>query len=306
MASVSFSLPSGRHLGVTGFGDSFSRSLVVFCHPAPGSSRFDPDPTVSNSYGVRMLAIDRPGYGSSDPLPADEWPTITRAADDIAAYLTSAEVLADSMGAVAFQRRVSVVGWSAGGRVALALAARHPGVVSRVAICGTPAPQHQVPWIPEEFLSSTRQLLALPAAQAKERLAGMLARQLPGNEDGSGALALLGESESDESALAAPGARDRVDGMLRDAFRQGPAGFAADILSYATDDWGFDLSRVRAEVLLLYGADDPVVSAAHGRWYQSQLPSAEVEVVAGAGHFALLPSWRRILHHVEPSPESPH
>ena len=79
--------------------------LVVFCHCAPGAGLFDPDPVQTHARKVTLLAVDRPGYGRSDPVAAGEWATVASAADDIATVL-------DALGA----GRVGVVGWSAGGR----------------------------------------------------------------------------------------------------------------------------------------------------------------------------------------------
>ena len=58
------------------------------------------------------------------------------AADDLAGVLDCLPV-----------ERVGVVGWSAGGRVALALAARRPDLVDRVVVLATPAPDEEVPRI---------------------------------------------------------------------------------------------------------------------------------------------------------------
>jgi pimeloyl-ACP methyl ester carboxylesterase len=113
--------------------------IVVFCHSAPGAGIFDPDPVETRSRNVRLLSVDRPGYGGSQPLRAGEWATVASAADDLATVLDSLCV-----------DRVGVVGWSAGGRVALALAARRPDLVDRVAVLATPAPDAEVPWIDDD------------------------------------------------------------------------------------------------------------------------------------------------------------
>ncbi len=80
MANLTFALRSGRRVGVTTLGDPSASRVVVFCHPAPGSSVFDPDPDASADHDVHIVALDRPGYGSSDPWPAGTWPGIARAA----------------------------------------------------------------------------------------------------------------------------------------------------------------------------------------------------------------------------------
>ena len=59
----------------------------------------------------------------------------------------------------------------------------------------------------------------------------------------------IGMSEADSDALAGPGVTNRISHMLREAFAQGVGGVAADILSYASDDWGFELDKVTAPVL---------------------------------------------------------
>lgn len=304
MAGLNWTLRSGRRVGVSGFGDPLADRLIVFCHPVPGAASFDPDPAVSSAARMRGVALDRPGYGASDPIADDSWPSVAAAADDIAEYLIGAEGVAEAMGAEGFDTRagVGVVGWSAGGRVALALAARHPQLVDRVAVVATPAPDSQVRWIAEDLALATRRLLSLPPAEAKAQLMAMLDSSAP--EGGVAAdridPSVLGASSADEAALSAPGARSRVTGMLREAFRQGQAGVADDILSYGGDDWGFRLADVRADTLLVYGGSDPLVGEAHAQWYRSQLPAASVRITPDAGHFVIVPEWERILRHLVP------
>src|SRR5690349_18219262 len=63
-------------------------SVVLLCHLAPGSGTFDPDPGATAAHAVRLVGVDRPGYGGSAPLE-DAFATIGGAADDAAAVLTA-------------------------------------------------------------------------------------------------------------------------------------------------------------------------------------------------------------------------
>ncbi len=256
---------------------------VVFCHPAPGAGNFDPDPRESAAQGVTLLASDRPGYGASDPAREYEWSTPANAADDIAEILERLGI-----------RSAGAAGWSAGGRVALALAARHPELIDRAVILSTPAPDEEVPWIPPEYKAGLDALRGLPPATVHARLRDMLAPMRPADPYAADAFAALGSGCADAAALAVPGASQRLGDMLAAAWRQDAAGLAADIAGYTLQPWGFDPAQVRARVLLLYGTADPVAGPAHGAWWRDRLPNAELERPE-MGHLLAIPLWGRAL-----------
>ena len=163
VAPVRFVLDSGRRVAVhrtttqvTWFpAERPSRGpeerVVVFCHSAPGAGVFDPDPSETRARNVRLISVDRPGYGRSTAIAAGTAPTIPSHADDLAAALEALDVA-----------EAAAVGWSAGGRIALALAARHPGLVRAVAVVATPAPHEDVPWIPDEHVAMIGELAGDP------------------------------------------------------------------------------------------------------------------------------------------------
>jgi len=304
MAERTYTLRSGRVVGMTGFGDPDAERIVIFCHSAPGSSVFDPDPDASAERNAHIVAIERPGYGSSDPWPAGSWPSIAQAADDIAEYIRSI-VLAESVIGVSRPRTIGVAGWSAGGRIALAVAARHPRLVDRVAIIGTPAPNEEVPWIDPQLQALSDQLGAMAPDEAMASLSAMLQPQADAvagaSEPDEVPLDLLGIGLVDQQALDRPGVRDRLGRMLKEAFRQGTGGVAGDILSYTARPWGFELSDVAAKTLVIAGQADPLAGHAHAAWYQKALPDARMEMVPGVGHLAVVPTWGRMLSHLAPA-----
>jgi pimeloyl-ACP methyl ester carboxylesterase len=246
-----------------------ARKTVVWCHGAPGAGNFDPDPAATRARDVTLIGVDRPGYGGSDPMAGGQWCTVGRAADDLA------EVL---------RRRgdgpAGVVGWSSGGRVAMALAARHPELVDRVAVVATPAPDEDVPWLDPGLRETLGALREMGPARAYA--------QLTVPESGAQVMRMLGEGGA------------RLGAMFDAAYAQGPIGMLADTAGVLLQPWGFEPVQVRAKTLLIYGADDRLVATRHGKWWQRHLPDARYEQVPGAGHLVIMPMWKRILAHLAP------
>lgn len=123
METTTFTQRSGRTVGVTTFGQPDAEHVVVLIHPE-GTEAFDPKPAVTAGRLVHVITVHPPGTGASEPVLQDLLP-VDRA-HDIAEVLGASEI-----------ERVGVVGWGSGGWVALALAAAHPELVSRVAVVST-------------------------------------------------------------------------------------------------------------------------------------------------------------------------
>jgi pimeloyl-ACP methyl ester carboxylesterase len=214
------------------------------------------------------------------------------AADDIAAVLDTLHV-----------ERVGIAGWSAGGRVALALAARRPDLVDRVVVVATPAPDEEVPWIDPEQRAELERLRTLGPEEAQTELRSRLRSLVPTDSFSAEALWLLAAVTADEPILRSPGVRHRLGGLLDAAFAQGAAGFAADIAGYCLQPWGFEPEAVEAKTLLLYGSRDALAGPRHGRWWREHLPDARLELAPEAGHLLLIPMWARALSHLAPDRE---
>jgi len=252
--------------------------VVVLLHSAPGSRRLDPDPAATAASGVRLLTIDRPGYGGSSPFAADVVASLAAQADDVAAVL-------DHLGVT----EAAVVGWSHGGRVAAALAARHPARTRAIALVGTPSPE-DLSWIPAEQQAMLDPLRSEPRT-ATARLAAIL-EQATGDEPGDGLAFLAGPA--DDGLLAVPAVRDRMTTMLAEAFAQGAIGCAADIVADQVAPWGFDPTSIGCPVHLVYSADD-FVAPHHGDWWEGRVVDPVRHRTDGVGHLLVVSEWPGIL-----------
>ena len=120
------SLRDGRRLVFDDVGDPSGR-IVIYLHGIPDSRWCrHPDDGIAERLGTRLISVDRPGYGDSDPDPDG---TLLSLAGDVAQ-------LADHLGAAEYQ----TLGWSGGGLFALACAARDPSRVVGVGVASALAP----------------------------------------------------------------------------------------------------------------------------------------------------------------------
>src|SRR5699024_1947321 len=69
MTAASAVLPDGRRLAYSEQGDPAGRPLLLL-HGTPGSRlQRHPDGELARRAGVRLVTVDRPGFGLSDPAP---------------------------------------------------------------------------------------------------------------------------------------------------------------------------------------------------------------------------------------------
>ncbi len=141
------------------------------------------------------------------------------------------------------------------------------------------------------MLAELRRDLAGAPAVLAEMLAPMTA-------DPAAAVEQVCGGPADDAVLAEPGVRAGLVDMLSEAFRQGAVGLAADLASYTLHDWGFDPRAVGAPVRCWYGAQDSIVSPAHGAWWAEQVADGSVTAVDGVGHLVIHRVWADVLAHL--------
>ncbi len=251
---------------------------VVFLHGTPDSRLArHPDDGLATAAGVRLIAVDRPGYGGSAPGP----------------FLPGVLGLLDELGL----GEVTVVAWSAGARAGLELAAS--GRASALHLVGglVPVEAYADPAVAaaaEHRVALIEMAEGLDAAELATEVAPMVA---PYPVDH--ALALEAQAEArgvaeQERLAAVPGALDRMADSLVEAVRSGLAGVEADVVAQVRS-WGVDLDAVAVPVTLWYGSEDSVTPSVFGEWYLGRLPDASLQVVPGAGHFVPITHWDLIL-----------
>jgi pimeloyl-ACP methyl ester carboxylesterase len=261
----------GRRVAWAQWGDP-SGPATLLLHRNPGSRLFDPDSGATAE--VHLLTIDRPGYGGTDPVPD---PTRAAVASDVAAVVDVAEV-----------DDVAVIGWSGGGMFALDSAARLGDRVRSLSLVCTPAPDDEIPWVPEDFRPLVKSVDSDPAGA----LASITAA-CSFYEDDPDAIVASDPGPADAAVRSRPGISEALTVMMREGARQGAIGMATDIVAGSRRD-PLPLDELGLPVRLWYG-DADWIGPDHGRWYAERLGDARLSVVPDTGHLLPLANWRAIL-----------
>jgi pimeloyl-ACP methyl ester carboxylesterase len=263
----------GRDVGFRLYGPR-TGSPVVMHNGTPGSSMLAPRhvATVERA-GVRLLVIDRPGYGASTRQPG-------RLVIDV---VTNVSRIVDDLG----WDRFAVWGGSGGAPHALACAAALPQRVTRCACVVGPAPFDAagLDWFAGMSPANIEEFrLAQLGDSAYRPLVERLGAEAVAAAT-AGDIQITEEYQLAESDIATLKARTTEDGYLarvQAAFRDGADGWIDDAIAMV-QPWGFDLSAIRVPVSVRYGLDDVLVPSSHGEYLARAIPNAHHALLSG-GH----------------------
>ncbi len=186
----------------------------------------------------------------------------------------TAEALADAV-ALSMPPACIVAGWSMGGMVALAWAARHPGQVRGLVLVGaSPCFVNRADWdkglAPEVLDGFARDLVI----DYRATLLRFLALQARGGD----------------------AAREVIAQLRMTVFGHGepdPAVLAAGLELLRNVDLRAQLGQVRCPTLVVHGGHDTLCPAPAGRWLAEHLPDARLAMHERASHAPFLshPEW---------------
>ncbi|TMB73516.1 MAG: alpha/beta hydrolase [Deltaproteobacteria bacterium] len=272
-------LEDGRLLGYAVYGDPEGWPIFYF-HGFPGS-RLEAQlaDRVAARMGIRLIALDRPGFGLSDFKPRRtifEWP------DDVVK-------IADALGI----NRFATIGVSGGGPYAAACALKIPQRLTAVAIvCGlgpldTPNGTDRMIRTNHLIFFLGRRLPWL----AKISL-WRIAYQVRRNPEGTLRRMIVALPDPDKAVLARPEVKTAMKDNVVEAFRGGSRGAACELLLY-TRPWGFLLQDIATRVNLWHGEQDVSVPPTMGQYQARTIPNCRAIFYPGEGHFSL------VINHME-------
>jgi len=273
--SRTLKLPDGRALGYCCYGEEGGAATFYF-HGFPGSRL---EAGFVAAPGLRLIAVDRPGYGLSSPLHGRallDWPA------DVGA-------LAGHLGL----QRFGVLGISAGAPYALACAwALKDRITGAAIVCGIGPPD--APGMNEGLM---RRLKRVGRKRMTFAVVVWLGRLILRRRDAERRFlafrrnmnARLSSDVPKELAVSS----DELARHLFVSWREGlrvSDGVLSDARIYASP-WRFELHDIRVPVHFWHGTEDRIVPVAVARYGASKVPGAHAHIKDGEGHFSIILNW---------------
>lgn len=209
------------------------------------------------SRGQRAIAIDRSGYGHSDPSPVGDY-SMGRNADEVIELMEVLDL-----------RDVTLVGWSYGGATASIVAARRPARLAQLVLVGTGGPDGPDATPPEANLLMEA-FYSEPVMRWRSAVPPI----------GRGLIRAL----SDVAFSGQPMPDWWIPGVIANFQRWDT------LLTYRGEmfdfdpDAGFDYGEINVPTLLLHGDDDRLADIAISRYLVALIPDATLLETPGGSH----------------------
>ena len=277
----SIRLSDGRNMGITSVGrdDGFP----IFHFHGSGSSRLEVKLLAEQAYEeeVRLIGLDRPGIGLSDPKTGYrllDWP------DDVVE-------VADQLGI----ERFAVEGLSAGGPYSLACAYKIPRRLTACGLISTVSP----PDLMRKAGTGSMRVMWWIGAHAPHLMLyyARLVQRMTGSDEASIEKYLVRYAsrlgEADKRLLSDPEIRRSISQAMAESFRQGADGNLEVVLAEG-GPWGFLLEQVKFEKLFLWhGEQDKIMPIATARLLARMLPHCTATFYPDEGHFSTIANHAR-------------
>ncbi len=278
-------LEDGRNMAWQEYGDP-NGEPVIHCHSVLGSRlelALDAD-EISKQKSVRLIVIDRPGFGVSDPNSEMSFVN----------WVKDLVQLADSLSLEKF----SLTGYAMGGNYALACAHEIPHRLKKVVLISSGMPAKSFSDFDEMIpLYKMNIRLAKYLPKLYKLLSDVLVKGVI--NDPVGFFSQLSEkmAEEDQKIMSCDVFKSEMFASLQEGFRQGGKASSFEIIQLM-HDWGFEPGDITMPVTVWYGDCDHHVPKVLSERVKEHVKETGFFVQEGQGHYMFYTHWARILDEI--------
>lgn len=277
-----FQLSDGRNLAYSEYGDP-NGVPVIHCHSVLGSRleiAFDAA-EISKKHSVRLIVVDRPGYGASD---SDPEASFTKWVNDLIQLLDYLMI-----------ETFSLTGYAMGGLFALACAHQIPHRLKHVAIVSTGiTPKSSEDYKTMIPLYKMNTLLAKNIPKIYSLLTGILVKGILSEPETFFEQFNEYLDSADQDIMNSGEFKANMFSSLTESFRLGGKAASKEVAQFM-HNWEFDISEITTPVSLWHGTSDFHVPVALGKRLSEHLNDAHLHIKEGQGHYLFYTHWNEIL-----------
>jgi pimeloyl-ACP methyl ester carboxylesterase len=286
MKDLTIPLKDGRKIGYIEYGDP-DGFPVMFFHGTPGSRLiFLEDDETSRELGIRLISLDRPGFGISTPKPNR---TVLDWAEDV-------KEVADYLSVDKF----AIIGVSGGGAFAAACAYKLADRVTTAALVSSTTPwengkapksemrankiafflARRLPWLLKASYNAQKKLIKQDPEKFMEQM-----------KEGNKHL-----NEWDRQFLQTEEQLKGTMMHLSEAFRVSVDECINEAV-LMTKPWDFSLAEIKIPVDIWHGENDTMAPTDEIKKLAPTIPNCQTHYIPGAGHFIMddEETWKNIL-----------
>lgn len=275
-------LEDGRNMSYSEYGDNAGEP-IFHCHSVLGSRlelAFDAH-TISQQKSVRLIVIDRPGNGASDPNPDTNFTYWVKDLVQLADHLKI--------------EKFSLTGYAIGGIYALACGHEIPNRVKQISIISSGMPpysksdyENMIPL----YKMNTRLAKHIPSVYSlitAVTVKGILS-------DPASFFAQFNEyiGDADKEILNSERFKDVMFSSLMEGLRLGGKAASKEVIQLM-HDWEFDLENITTPINIWHGTNDYHVPFVTGKRFTKHIKDAKLFAKEGQGHYLFYTHWEEIL-----------
>ena len=275
-------LTDGRNLAYLEYGDP-NGEPVFHCHSIFGSRlelAFNAH-DIAKQKSVRLIVLDRPGYGASDPNPDGTFANWSKDLVQLADFLNIG--------------KFSLTGYVMGGMYALACAHEIPERLKRVAsISNGMMPESSSDY--KEFIPFYRMNIRLAKylPKAYGLISSILIKGALSDPDSFVDQMSENLNQEDKKIMKSHHFKTSLVTSLKEAFLQGGKVCSREMVEF-THDWSFELSAIKVPVDIWHGSSDCHQPQILSERFTKHIKNTRLFIKEAPGHYMFFSHWDEIL-----------